>query len=147
MVGLGALFVLLLASVAYLGLSASSFVEETQPFLLDFTADFARNWEVATVEARMTDALATNLRTPQGRNVMSQLKQLGAFKGGHEFESRHYSSGTDGKRAEIAFDGRFEHADVVVTIVVERRDGVVKVDGFHIALDDGVQPQSDARDA
>ena len=58
LVGLGALLLVFLALLSWVGVSSSQFRKEQTPFVESFVTDLARRWDLADVRDRLDNALS-----------------------------------------------------------------------------------------
>lgn len=132
LVGLGAVFALIIALFVWLGIAGQRFKNAETPFVTQFVTDLSRHWDVADVSDRSTTTLIEQASSAQGRQALRTFKQLGSLRSIHDFTLRNYYRGTGGATAVLSMRASFEYGDAVVDVTLQRRDGAVRVNGFFI---------------
>jgi len=118
LVGLGALFLVVIAFVSWLGVSSNDFRKEQAPFVQKFVVDLSKRWDVADVRDRMSVSFIEQADTQPARELLNQFKRLGALKSVQDLELRSFMS-MNGKRTGIfAFKGIFENGDGAVRVTI-----------------------------
>ena len=110
LIGLGALFLVVIALISWIGMSSSQFRKEEAPFVEKFVMDLSKRWDIGDVRDRMTESF---------------IEQAGT-----DLEMRSYQTINSKKTAVFSFKGTFESGDGMVTVTVVGHDGVVRVLGF-----------------
>ena len=141
LIGLGGLFVALVALIAIMSWSSFSFLEENRAFAEQFTQELAERWRIDDVYDLVSIEFIESAATPNGEAFLRELKALGRLEETADFQIGNYYSGTGGTTGEIKFRASFSNAKAVVTVTVVKRDGKVLVQGFNISAPDGVSPQ------
>ena len=132
LVGLGAVFVVILAFVAWMMVSSRQFRTEQGPFVQTFVTDLSRHWNVADVGERLAGPVLDQALTPQGQQVLHQFKQLGALRSVANLGMQNYNIGTTGRTGTFHFKGTFDNGEADVEVVVVKRGGTPWVLGFHL---------------
>jgi hypothetical protein len=132
LMSLGAIFLLAVIFVGWLGFRSAQFRARQEPFVTAFVMDLSKRWDVADVYTRTADALVEQVRTPQGQQLLNQFRRLGTLKSVRDFELRNYYSGNDGQRGVFSFNGTFENGSAVVDITLIERGDSTRVIGFYI---------------
>jgi len=127
LIGLGVLFLVLLAIFAWIGVSSSQFRKEQAPFVETFVTDLSKRWDIANVYDRMTNSFIEQASTPQARQLLHQFRQLGALKSVHDLGLRGYKSSNNEQTGLFFFKGTFENGEAVVDVTIVRKDGAVHV--------------------
>ena len=132
LIGLGGLFLVVLAVFAWIGVSSSQFRKEQAPFVETFVTDLSKRWDIADVYDRMANPFIEQAGTPQARQLLHQFRQLGALKSVHDLELRSYNSTNNGRTGLFFFKGTFENGDAVVDVTIIKKSGAVRVMGFYL---------------
>jgi hypothetical protein len=132
LVGLGVLFVVVIAFLAWIGVNSSQFRKEQAPFVETFVTDLSKRWDVADVYDRMANPFIEQVSTPQARQLLHQFKRLGALTSVHDLELRRYNSNNNGRTGLFSFKGTFENGEAVMNITIVKKDGAVRVVGFYL---------------
>lgn len=130
LIGLGALFLVVIVLISWIGMSSSQFRKEEAPFVEKFVMDLSKRWDIGDVRDRMTESFIEQAGTPQAQELLNQFKRLGALKSVHDLELRSYQTINSKKTAVFSFKATFESGDGLVTVTVVANDGVVRVLGF-----------------
>ena len=144
-IGLGALFILLMIVFAYISYSSSVFLKDNQQFIEEFAYDYSANWSSDDVHTRLSNEFLTMINSPEGRQAISQVRQLGAITEISDFEMGNYYSGTGGNTGIITFKAVFENAKGVVRITLVEKDNKVRIQGFRVLAPDGLLPSQSAK--
>ena len=132
LIGLGALFIMVIALLAWVGVSGSQFRKEQAPFVETFVADLSKRWDIADVHDRLANPLIEQASTPQTQQLLHQFKQLGALKSVHDLELRAYKTYNNGRTGLFSFKGTFENGEAVVNVTIIKKDGAVRVLSFYL---------------
>jgi len=132
LIGLGVLFLVVLAFFAWIGVSSSQFRKEQTLFVETFVTDLSKRWDIADVSDRVENPFIEQASTPQAQQLLHQFKQLGALKSVHDLELRSYNSSTDGRTGLFSFNGTFENGEATVDVTIIKKDGAVRVSGFYL---------------
>jgi hypothetical protein len=132
LIGLGGVFLALIALLAWLGAGSAHFRTQQEPFVKTFVTDLSKRWEVADVYDRLANSFIEQAGTTQGLQLLRQFRQLGALKFVRDFELRNYNSGPNGQTGVFTFKGTFEHGEAVVAVEVTKVGGAVHVLGFNV---------------
>lgn len=132
LIGLGVLFLVVTALLAWIGVSSSQFRKEQTPFVETFVTDLSKRWDVADVYDRMANPFIEQVSTPQARQLLHQFKQLGMLESVHDLELRSYYSNNNERTGIFSFKGTFENGEGVVNVTVAKKDGAVRVLGFYL---------------
>jgi hypothetical protein len=130
LIGLGAVFAIIIALFAWVGVSGAHFKQAEAPFVTRFLTDLSRHWNVADVYDRSANSLVEQAASAQGQQVLQTFKQLGSLRSTRDFEMRNYYRGTSGETAVFSMKATFENGDAIVEVTLQRRDGAVRVMGF-----------------
>lgn len=132
LIALGAVFVGIIALVAYLGVGAHEFRRQEASFIGGFMRDFSRTWDAASVRSKLSDDLLKQFASVKGSNALEALQTLGRFRSMSGLSLESFSSATWGKSGTFRFKGHFANGPADVEIIVERHDGKTLVSGLHI---------------
>ena len=132
LIGLGVLFLVVLAVFAWIGVSSSQFRKEQAPFVETFVTDLSKRWDIADVYDRMANSFIEQASTPQARQLLHQFRQLGALKSVHDLGLRSYKSSNNEQTGLFFFKGIFENGEAVVNVTIVRKDGAVHVLGVYL---------------
>ena len=132
LIGLGALFLVVLFLFAWVRGSSNQFRKEQAPFVESFVTDLSKRWDIADVHDRLANPLIEQAGTPQTQQLLHQFKQLGALKSVHDLELRAYKSYNDGRTGLFSFKGTFENGEAVVNVTIVKKDDAVRVLGFYL---------------
>jgi hypothetical protein len=131
LIGLGSLFLVIIALVAWTQVSSREFRNEQAPFVETFVTDLSRRWDLADVHDRLADSYIKQASTPQVQQLLHQFKQLGALKSVHDLELRSYSAINNRQIGNFSFKGIFENGEAVVNVAIAKKAGPVRVLGFY----------------
>lgn len=132
LIGLGVLFLVIIALFAWSGVSSSQFRKEQAPFVETFVTDLSKRWDIADVYGRMANPFIEQAATPQAQQLLHQFKQLGMLQSVHDLELRSYYSNNNGRTGLFSFKGTFENGEGVVNVTIVKKDGAVRVLGFYL---------------
>jgi hypothetical protein len=132
LVGLGVLFLLVVALFTWLGMGSSQFRKEQSPFVETFVADLSKHWDIADVHDRLSDTLLEQTSTPQVQQLLQEFSRLGALKSVREIELQRYLASTNGRTGYFSLTGTFENGEAVVHVTLFKKDGDVHVIGFFL---------------
>jgi hypothetical protein len=132
LIGLGALFLVVIAFFAWIGASSSQFRKEQTPFVETFVIDLSRRWDIADVYDRLANPFIEQISTPQAQQLLHQFKQLGALQSVQNLELRSYNANNNGRTGLFSFKGTFENGEGVVNVTIVKKDGAVRVLGFYL---------------
>jgi hypothetical protein len=132
LIGLGVLFVVIIALFAWAGVNSSQFRKEQTPFVETFVTDLSKTWEIADVYNRLANPFIEQVGTTQARQLLHQFKQLGALKSVHDLELRSYNFNNNGQTGVFLFKGTFENGEAVVNVTIVKKDGAVRVLCFYL---------------
>ncbi len=133
LVGLGVLFVLFIGLAIYLAGSSSEFERKHQDFVINYTREFSRGWEINSVSAITTNDMLSQINTPNGKHALNVFRTFGEFIEATDIELHNYSTHAGGPTVGIfKFKARFKNANTLVTVTVHEIEESVKVHGFHI---------------
>jgi hypothetical protein len=132
LIGLGVLFLVVLAFFAWIGVSSRQFRKEEAPFVETFVTDLSKRWDIADVHERMANSFIEQAGTPQAQQLLHQFKQLGGLKSAHDLELRNYYASSNGRTGIFSFKGTFESGEGMVQVTIVKKDGAVRVLGFYL---------------
>jgi hypothetical protein len=132
LIGLGILFVVVLAFFAWIGASSSHFRKEQAPFVETFVTDLSKRWDIADVYGRMTNSFIQQASAPQAQQLLHQFKQLGALQSVYDLELRSYNSNNNERTGLFSFKGTFENGEALVSVTVVEKDGAARVLSFYL---------------
>lgn len=132
LVGLGVLFVVILAFVGWIIVSSRQFRTEETAFVQTFVTDLSRHWNVADVSSRLAGPVLDQALTPQGQQVLHQFKQLGVLRSADGLKMENYNIGSEGRTGTFGFKGTFDNGEADVQVVVVKKGGSPWVLGFHL---------------
>src|ERR1700722_14912388 len=95
LIGLGVLFLVVVALFTWSGVSSSQFREEQAPFVEAFVIDLSKRWDIADVHGRMTNPFIEETSTPQAQQLLHQFKRLRALKSTQDVKLIAYKSYND----------------------------------------------------
>jgi len=132
LIGLGVLFLVVIAFFAWIGASSSQFRKEQTLFVETFVTDLSKRWDIADVYDRLANPFTEQIRTPQAQQLLHQFKQLGALQSVHDLELRSYNANNNGRTGLLSFKGTFENGEAVVNVTIVKKGGAVRVLGFYL---------------
>jgi hypothetical protein len=132
LVGLGALFLLILVFFAWIGASSRYFSKEQAAFVEEFVTALSKRWVIADVRDHLADSFVAEAGTPQAQQLLNQFKRLGKLQSVHELELRSYSSTSNGQTGLFSFKGTFEYGEAVVDVTIIKKNGEVRVLSFYL---------------
>ena len=136
LIGLGVLFLVVVALFTWSGVSSSQFREEQAPFVEAFVIDLSKRWDIADVHGRMTNPFIEETSTPQAQQLLHQFKRLGALKSVRDLELRSYNTNNNTRTGLFSFKGTFENGEAVVNVTIVKKDGAVRVLGVYLRATD-----------
>lgn len=77
LIGLGGLFLVVIALLAWIGVSSSQFRKEQAPFVQTFVTDLSKRWNVADVYDRMANPFIEQVSTPQPQQLPTSVQAAG----------------------------------------------------------------------
>ena len=144
LVGLGIVFVLFIVLAIFLAGSSSEFKEKHQAFVINYTHEFSKNWEINSVSTETTNGMLSQINTPNGKHALSVFSTFGEFVEATDIELHNYSTNAGGPTVGVfKFKAQFKNANTLVTVTVQEIDGAVKVHGFHIDPIGNILPSSE----
>lgn len=132
LIGLGALFLVVIAFLAWIGVSSSQFRKEQAPFVEAFVTDLSKRWDIADVYDRLANPVVEQAGTPQAQQLLHRFKQLGVLRSVRDLELRRYETNNNGRTGYFSFKGAFENGEAVVEVTIVKKDGAVRVLGFYL---------------
>ncbi len=133
-IGLGVLFVLFLILATFLASSSTEFKSEHQAFVIQYTKEFSKNWEIKSVSTKTTIGMLSQISTPNGKAAVNFFQSLGELVDVSDVELSNYRSNLSGPSIGVfKFKAKFKNGDGIVTVTVHENEGTVKVHGLHIA--------------
>lgn len=132
LIGLGVLFLVILALFAWVRVSSIQFRKEQAPFVEKFVTTLSKRWDIADVYDRMASPFVDQAGTPQAQQLLHQFKQLGALTSVHDLELRSYKSDKGGQTGLFSFKGEFENGEALVNVTIVEKDGGARVLGFYL---------------
>ena len=132
LIGLGGLFLVIVALFTWVGVSGSQFSAEQGPFVKKFVADLSKRWEVVDVYDRMSSSFIQQSGTPQAQQLLHQFKRLGALKSVSALKLQSYYSNNNDRTGVFSLEGAFENGEAVIRVTIVRKDGAVRVVGFYL---------------
>ena len=142
LVGLGALFVLLIIAFVFLFTESKDFFKENKAFVETFAYDLTRKWNISDVHDRLSNELIVQLDSSEGKLTIKKLSTVGAIKKIYDIEMGDYNATMDGTTGVIIFKADFENAKGVVTVTLIKKDEEVRVHGFHLSAPNGIQQET-----
>jgi len=137
LIGLGSVFLILIAVFAWLGVQSARFKRAETPFIKAYVTDLSRRWNVADVYDRSTNEFLAQADSPEGQRVIDRFKPLGTLTSIHDFELKNFSDGTWGRRGVFDFKASFQNGEALVEVtVIDKGRGGAQVLGIHL---DGIQ--------
>jgi hypothetical protein len=131
LIGLGVLFLVVIAFFTWVGVSSSQFRKEQSAFVETFVTDLSKRWNTADVYDRMSNSFIEQAGTPQAQQLLHQFKQLGALKSVRDLELRSYAD-NNGQTGVFSFKGKFENGEAVVNVTIVKKDEAVRVVAFYL---------------
>jgi hypothetical protein len=136
LIGLGVLFLVVLAFFAWIGVSSSQFRKEQAPFVETFVTDLSKRWDIADVYDRLANSFIEQAGTPQAQQLLHQFKRLGALKSVRDLGLRSYNTNNNTRTGLFSFKGTFENGEAVVNVTIVKKGGAVRVFGFYLRATD-----------
>lgn len=132
LLGLGVLFLVIIACVTGLGTAGRQFRIEQTPFVETFVTDLSKHWDTAEVRDRLADNLIEDARTSDALQFFQQMKQLGELRLARDFAMRAYKFDAAGRTGTVAFKGTFDNGEAEVEVTIRKKDSTVRVMGFNL---------------
>jgi hypothetical protein len=132
LIGLGVLFLVVLALFAWVRMSSNQFRKEQAPFVESFVTDLSKRWDIADVHDRIANPFIEQVSTPQAQHLLHQFKQLGKLQSVHDLELRGYKSDNGARTGLFSFKGVFENGEALVNVTIVEKDGGARVLGFYL---------------
>lgn len=132
LIGLGALFLVVVAFFTWVGVSSTQFRREQAPFVETFVTDLSKHWDIADVHDRLTEPFIEQVSTPRAQQLLHQFKELGALKSVQDLELRSYITNNKGQTGVFSFKGTFENGEAVVSVTIVEKDAAVRVLAFYL---------------
>jgi len=132
LIGLGALFFVIIALFGWLAVSGSQFRKEQASFVETFVTDLSKRWNIEDVYDRLATPFIEEAYTPQAQQLLHQFKQLGALKSVRDLKLGSYNANNNGRSGNFTFMGTFENGEAAVEVNITKKDGTVRVLGFHL---------------
>lgn len=134
LIGLGAVFLLLVGLVVFLASESVDFHDKHSDFVQEFTRVFSEDWDISSVSDSMSNGMLSQIDTTEGRRAMEIFRSLGAVVSITDFEmSNYYSSATDNANTgTFQFKAKFQRGDALVTVTVLESDDKVRIHAFNI---------------
>ena len=133
LIGLGSLFLVLVALFAWVGVQSARFKHAEAPCVQAYISDLSRRWNVADVYDRSANTLLTQADSPEGRRAIEQFRPLGALTSIRDFELKNYTDGTGGQHGVFDFKADFQNGEAVVEVIVVKGGGTsAQVLGVHL---------------
>jgi hypothetical protein len=127
LIGLGLLFLAVIALFVWVGVSGSQFRKEQTPFVERFVTDLSKRWDLADVNDRVATSFVEQARSAQAQQALHEFKPLGMLRSMSDLELRSYNANTKGTTGVFSFKGTFENGDAVVQVTLVKMDGGVRV--------------------
>ena len=118
LIGLGSVFLLVIALFVWLGIQGTRFKREEAPFVRTYVADFSRRWDVADVYDRSANTFLAQVSSAEGQRVLQSFKSLGGLTSIHDFELKNFSDGTWGRRGVFDFKADFQNGEALVEVTI-----------------------------
>lgn len=132
LLGLGALFLLIVVFFTFLWGESSDFKEQNALFINNYLETFSTNWDLDDVKDQMTNGLLIEINTPNGTNAMNYFKTLGRLQEIRDLEINNYNTTLSGKTGVFLFKAKFQYSDTVVKMILQKNEDGVKVNGLYI---------------
>jgi hypothetical protein len=132
LIGLGALFVLVIALIALFAVGSNDFRDSHVSYVEHFMSEFSETWEVAVVHEKLTNDFLAQVDSPNGRQALGLFQALGKFEQMSDIEVQNFTSGTAGKSGRLTFKAKFANGPALVEITLFEKDGKTLVHGLHI---------------
>lgn len=139
-IGLGVLFLVVLALFVWIRVSSNQFRKEQAPFVESFVTDLSKHWDIEDIHDRIANSFSEQISSPQAQQLLHRFKQLGGLKSVHDLELRAYKSYNDGPTSLFSFKGTFENGEALVNVTIVKKAGPALVSGFYLratAMRDG----------
>jgi hypothetical protein len=117
-IGLGSVFLVLLALFTWLGIQSVRFKHEEAPFVKAYLTDLSRRWSVTDVYNRSANTFVEQADSPKGQRTIESFKPLGALISIQDFSLKNYSDGTWGQRGVFDFKARFQNGEALVEVTI-----------------------------
>jgi hypothetical protein len=133
LVGLGALFVVVVVLFVVQAKSSLEFQQLHSQFVEDYSLSFSNRWDITEVSSLTTEHMLSQVNTPKGVAALNIYRKLGHIKSISELEIKHFGSGEgSSKDGVFQFRGNFDQGVGLVTVSVLEQDGTVRVNGFNV---------------
>ena len=132
LVGLGVLFLVLIAVFSWVVVVGRHFRDEQTPFVKTFVTDLSRHWNVADVSDRIAGTTLDQALTPKGQQMFHLFKQLGALRSAGDLTMARFNVDTKGTTGVFEFKGTFDNGEADVQVTVLKKGGSAWVLGFYL---------------
>jgi hypothetical protein len=132
LVGLGVLFLVLIAVFSWVVVVGRQFRTEQTPFVKTFVTDLSRHWNVADVSDRVAGTTLDQALTPKGQQMFHMFKQLGALRSTGDLAMQRFNVTTSGTSGVFEFKGTFDNGEADVQVTVLKKGGSAWVLGFYL---------------
>jgi hypothetical protein len=132
LVGLGVLFLVLIALFSWVVVIGRQFRTEQTPFVKTFVTDLSRHWNVADVSDRVAGTTLDQALTPKGQQMFQMFKQLGALRSAGDLTMERFNVNTTGTTGVFEFKGTFDNGEADVRVTVLKKGGSAWVLGFYL---------------
>jgi len=132
LVGLGVLFLVLVAVFSWAVVVGRQFRDEQTPFVKTFVTDLSRHWNVADVSDRIAGTTLDQALTPKGQQMFHLFKQLGVLRSAGELSMERFNVNTTGTTGVFEFKGTFDNGEADVQVTVLKKGGSAWVLGFYL---------------
>ena len=132
LVGLGVLFLVLIAVFSWVAVVGRQFRTEQTPFVKTFMMDLSRHWNVADVSDRIAGPVLDQVLTPKGQQMFQMFKQLGTLRSEGDVTMDRFNVDTKGTTGVFEFKGTFDNGEADVQVTVVKKGGSAWVLGFYL---------------
>ena len=132
LVGLGVLFLVLIAIFSGVVVVGRQFRTEQTPFVKTFVTDLSRHWNVADVSDRIAGPTLDQALTPKGQQMFHLFKQLGTLRSAGDLTMERFNVDTRETSGVFEFKGTFDNGEADVQVTVVKKGGSAWVLGFYL---------------
>lgn len=134
---LGVLFIVGMALAFYFFYNVSTFANEGEVFLKEFSTELSERWDISDVYPMLSNELVKNLDEGDGRNTFENLKALGKVKSVSDFKFDRLYVGNRGDFSEVSFRAEFKNGHGVFNVSLIKNE-VFKIRNLHVSLPNGL---------
>ena len=130
--GLGAIFLLILAGVFYLFNTTDNFKDENAVFVEQFLYKYSERWETSDVRDMLSKEFLSSLNTGDSRRAITNFKSLGKLRKISEIEMTSYNAMNSETTGTFVLKAKFENSITAVTVSVRKDERGLRILSLNI---------------